>query len=45
MLVLVKEYDNNFDIKAWKSVVVDGEVIKPDVWYGLKDGEIIELEE
>ena len=45
VLVLVKEPDYNYDIEAWKAVVVDGEIIKPDVWYGLKNGEVIELEE
>ena len=28
-----------------KAAIVDGETIKPDVWYTLKDGEFVEVEE
>ena len=27
-----------------KAAIVDGEIIKPDVWYTLKDGEFVEVE-
>ena len=36
------EYDN--DIKEWKAFVVDGEKIKADTYYTLKDGEIVEAD-
>ena len=39
MLVIAIENDNDYDIKEWKDVVVDGEILKPDTWYTLKDGE------
>ena len=45
VLVIVEEQSNSYDIKEWKTAVVDGENIKPDVWYRLKDGEFVEVEE
>lgn len=33
------------DIAEWKSFVVDGETVKADTWYTLKDGEIVEVEQ
>ena len=33
------------EIVAMKTAVVDGETIKPDTWYTLKDGEFVEVEE
>ena len=45
VLVLVEENSNNYDIKAWKAVVVDGERIKEDTFYVLKDGEFVEVSE
>ena len=44
VLVLVEEESCNYDIKAWKAEVVDGERIKADVFYTLKDGEFVECE-
>ena len=45
VLVLCEENSNNYDIKEWKCTVVDGKTVLPDVWYCLKDGEIIKCEE
>ena len=45
LLVLCEEKSTNFDIASWAAVVVDGEKIKPDTWYALKDGEVVEVEE
>ena len=44
VLVIAVEEDDSFDIKEWKSFVVDGEIIKADTWYTLKDGQIVEVE-
>ena len=44
LLVIAEENDSNYEIKEWKAVVVDGEKIKPDVWYTLQDGELVEVE-
>ena len=44
VLVIVEENNNDYDIKAWKAVEVDGETIKADTWYKLVNGEIIECE-
>ena len=44
ILVVCKEFADSYDIKEWKAVVVDGETIKPDTWYTLKDGEFVEVE-
>jgi hypothetical protein len=43
VLVLCEEEANTFDIKEWKAAVVDGETIKPDTWYELRDGEFKEV--
>ena len=29
---------------AWKTAQIDGETLKPDTWYTLKDGEFVEVE-
>ena len=42
ILTIAEENNNNFDIKEWKSFVIDGETFKPDTWYTLKDGSIVE---
>ena len=40
------DYDgSDWHIKAGKCVRVDGEKIKPNVWYTLKNGEFVEVEE
>ena len=44
VLVIVEENDNNYDIKEWKAVVVDGKTIKEDTWYMLVNGELKEAE-
>ena len=43
MLVIAEEKGDSYDIAAWKAVVVDGETIKADTWYTLKDGELVEV--
>ena len=43
-MILVLENEENFEIKEWKAVVVDGEIIKPNTWYKLEAGEFIETE-
>ena len=45
ILVLVEEKEDRYDIKDWKAEVVDGERIKADTWYILKNGEFIEYDE
>lgn len=45
VLVLVEEKDYSFDIQKWAAFVVDGVQYKPDVWYELKDGEVVEVTE
>ena len=43
VLVICVENDHDYDIKEWKAVAVDGEKIKADTWYTLKDGELVEV--
>ena len=39
------EWDGEtYPIKEVKAVRVDGKTIKPNAWYKLKDGQIIEIE-
>lgn len=42
ILVIAEEKKGSYDIDHWKAVVVDGEKIKADTWYMLKDGELVE---
>ncbi len=39
------ENENDYNVKEWKAVVVDGETIKPDTWYKLVNGELIEVKD
>ena len=45
ILVIAVENDENYGIKEWKVFVVDGENIKPDIWYKLKNGDLVEATE
>lgn len=45
VLVLVEEKTGSYTIDTWQVVVVDGEKIKPDTWYGLQNGEVTEITE
>lgn len=45
VLVIAVENNDNYDIKEWKAVVVDGEKVKADTWYKLVDGELKEVED
>ena len=44
ILVIGIESLDNYDIKEWKAVIVDGEAIKADTWYTLVGGEMVEIE-
>ena len=43
VIVIVIENDD-YNIKEWKSGIIDGEILKPDTWYTLKDGEFVEAD-
>ena len=43
--MIVEEERKSYNISKWKSAVVDGEQIKADTWYKLKDGEFVECGE
>lgn len=43
VLVICNENEDDFGIAEWKAFVVDGENIKPDTWYMLRNGEICEV--
>ena len=45
MLTIAKESEDDYDIVAWKSFVVDGKKYKPDTWYTLKGGNVVKAEE
>ena len=45
VLVLVEENKDDYGINAWAAVVVDGEKIKADTWYMLKNGVFVEVDE
>ena len=43
IIVIIEENLTNCGIKSWKAEIVDGEKIKPDTWYMLKNGEMVEV--
>ena len=45
ILVIAEENEENYEIASWKAVVVDGDKVKPDTWYRLEDGKLIECEQ
>ena len=45
ILVLCEEQKNDFSIKEWAAVLVDGKDVKPDTWYRLNNGQIEEVTE
>ena len=45
ILVICAESEEDYSIVAWKAAVVDGETIKADTWYTLRDGEFVEVQE
>nr|DAQ25765.1 MAG TPA: hypothetical protein [Caudoviricetes sp.] len=44
VLVIAEENESDYDIKEWAAVLVDGETIKADTFYMLKNGEFVETE-
>ena len=44
IITIVVEQKDNYDIKEWKTLVVDGKTIKEYTWYTLKDGNFVEVE-
>ena len=44
VLVIAEENKSDYDIKDWAAVLVDGETIKADTFYMLKNGEFVEAE-
>ena len=45
ILMIAVENDNNYDIKEWKTIVVDGKKVKEDTWYTLSNGKIVEVKD
>ena len=45
VLVICVEHCDSYDIEEWKAFVVDGETVKPDTFYTLKNGELVEVSE
>ena len=45
IIVIVNENNDDFSIKEWKAAIVDGDSIKADTWYRLKNGEFVEVKE
>jgi hypothetical protein len=44
ILVIAEENDDNYEIKDWIAVQVDGVNVKADTWYKLVDGQLVEVE-
>ena len=45
VLVICEENEGDYSIKEWTCVVIDGEKVKADTWYALKDGQLVEVGE
>ena len=45
IIVIAFENRTDYNIKEWKVGVIDGETLKADTWYTLKDGKFFEVEE
>ena len=45
VLVIGVENIISHGLKEWKAAVVDGETIKADIWYTLRDGVFVEVDE
>ena len=43
IITIAEEMKDSYDIKWWKTIVIDGDQYKTDTWYGFNDGEIVEL--
>ena len=43
--IVLVERDNNWKIKTMRCAVIDGEILKPDTYYTLKNGEFVEVKE
>ena len=43
ILVMCEENDDDYNVKDWVAVIVDGVTVKADTWYTLKGGEIVEV--
>ena len=44
MLTIARESETCNDIVEWKSFVIDGKKYKPDTWYTLRDGKVVEAD-
>ena len=44
-LSIAEENAYNYNIGHWKTFVIDGKTYKPNTWYALKDGQIVEVTE
>ena len=45
VLVCAVEPDDGYDVITWAAAVVDGETIKADTWYTVRDGKFEEVED
>ena len=45
LLIAAVESEDSYDIVTWAAGVVDGEKLKPDTWYTVRDGEFVEADE
>lgn len=43
-ILVVAEEEIGYLIDEWKAVIVDGEIIKENTWYSIKNGELVEAE-
>ena len=42
-IAIAEENEDDFGVKSYAVGIVDGEKIKPDTWYCVKDGKFVEV--
>ena len=44
ILIIAVENDGDYEIKKHATIVIDGKKYKPDTWYTVKNGKVVEVE-
>ncbi|MBO7669515.1 MAG: hypothetical protein J6S60_02905, partial [Oscillospiraceae bacterium] len=43
LLTIVEEHDDSYTVKWWKSFKIDGKRYKPNTWYTLQGGKVVQV--
>ena len=45
IIIIAEEQESDYKIKDWSVIQIDGKEYKPDTWYTMRDGEVVEADE